>query len=217
MITAEVGCKCGASAFPEVPGTVPVMTTTFSASAPVRTRPTTAPAPSGCAVERRALGTAARDLAEALTGIAFDAPCCPARQKAILAFSAGVLRLAQGIATRTGEVKLHRACRAIDHATPVFASDVSAGAPGLAGAWIALAELFPAGEADAEHTTEELLACERQFQTTAGRASFGVPMFADACSARERLLLARSASRRVRLTLRLTEDGWLDLRDAVRG
>ena len=72
-------------------------------------------------------------------------------------------------------------------------------------------------EADAEHTTEELLACERRFQTTAGRASFGVPMFADACSARERLLLARSASRRVRLTLRLTEDRWLDLRDAVRG
>ena len=194
------------------------MTTTFSAPAPVRTHPTSAPALTTCAVERRALGTAARDLAEALTGIAFDAPCCPSRQKAILAFSAGTLRLAQGLATRTGEVKLHRACRAVEHATPVFASDVSAGAPGLAGAWIALAELFPADdEADADHTTEELLACQRRFQAAAGRASFGVPMFADACSPRERLLLARSASRRVRLTLRLAEDRWLDLRHAVRG
>ena len=185
---------------------------------PVRTRPTTAPALTVCAVERRALGTAARDLAEALTGIAFDSPCCPRRQKAILEFSAGALRVAQGIATRTGEVALHRACRAIDHATPVFAADVSAGAPGLAGAWIALAELFPPSEeTDAEHTTEELLACERRFRSTAVRASFGVPMFADACSPRERLLLARSASRRVRLTLRLAEDRWHDLRAAVRG
>ena len=194
------------------------MTTTFPAPAPVRTRPTPAPALSTCAVERRALGTAARDLAEALTGIAFDAPCCPARQKAILEFSAGTLRLAQAIATRTGEVKLHRACRAIDHATPLFARDISAGAGGLAGAWIGLAELFPpSDEADADHTPEELLACAGRFRTIAGRASFGVPMFADACSPRERLLLARSASRRVRLTLRLAEDRWLDLRHAVRG
>ena len=191
------------------------MTTTFPAPAPVRTP---APARSGCAVERRALATAARDLAEALTGIAFDAPCCPARQKAILEFSAGVLRLAQSVATRTGEVALHRACRAVDHATPVFSRDVSAGAPGLAGAWIAVAELFPAHKgAEVDHTAEELLACERRFRANDVRASFGVPMFADACAPRERLLLARSASRRVRLTLRLTEDRWLDLRTAVRG
>ena len=195
------------------------MTTTFPAPAPVRTR-TAAPAsaPSGCAVERRALATAARDLAEALTGIAFDDRCCPARQKAILEFSAGVLRLAQGLATRTGEVALHRACRAVDHATPIFASDVSAGVPGLAGAWIALAELFPAtADAAPDHTTEELLACERRFRATAGRASFGVPWFVDACSPRERLLFVAAAPRRVRLTLRLAEDRWLHLRDAVRG
>ena len=195
------------------------MTTTFSASATVRTRPTSAPALTTCAVERRALGTAARDLAEALTGIAFDAPCCPRRQEAILDFSAGVLRLAQGIATRTGEVALHRTCRAVEHATPVFADDVSAGAPGLAGGWIALAELFAAadGAVEADHSAEELLACERRFRASAGRASFGVPWFADSCTPRERLLLVRSAPRRVRLTLRLTEDRWLDLRDAVRG
>jgi hypothetical protein len=195
------------------------MTTTFSASAPART----VPAPSTtCSVERRAVGTAAGDLAQALTGIAFDSPCCPQRQKAILEFSAGVLRLAQGIATRTGEVALHRACRAVDHATPVFADDVSAGAPGLAGAWIALAELFAADGDDTEHTVDEhsadeLVVCERRFRAAAVRASFGVPWFADACTPRERLLLARSASRRVRLTLRLTEDRWHDLRDAVRG
>jgi hypothetical protein len=194
------------------------MTTTFPAPAPVRTPRTPAPALATCAVERRALGTAARDLAGALTGIAFDSPCCPARQKAVLEFSAGVLRLAQGSATRTGEVALHRACRAVDHATPVFADDVSAGAPALAGAWIALAELFPEpAAADDEHTADELLACERRFRSIVGRTSFGVPWFADACSARERLLLVRSAPRRVRLTLRLAEDRWLDLRDAVRG
>ena len=207
--------KSNASRSPERPGTVPAMTTTFSASAPARTAPTPS---TTCSVERRAVGTAAGDLAQALTGIAFDSPCCPERQKAILEFSAGVLRLAQGIATRTGEVALHRACRAVDHATPVFAADVSAGAPALAGAWIALAELFTAdGTAEVEHTPEDLLACERRFRGTAGRASFGVPWFADSCTPRERLVLVRSAPRRVRLTLRLTEDRWLDLRDAVRG
>lgn len=194
------------------------MTTTFSASARVHTAPTPS---TTCSVERRAVGTAAGDLAQALTGIAFDSPCCPERQKAILEFSAGVLRLGQGIATRTGEVALHRACRAVGHATTVFADDVSAGAPGLAGAWIALAELFAhdgdSADHPADHTAEELLACERRFRATAVRASFGVPWFADSCTPRERLLLARSASRRVRLALRLAEDRWLDLRDAVRG
>lgn len=216
--TPPAGCKWRASSFPVPTGTVPAMTTTCFAPAPVRIPRTAAPAPSGCAVERRAVGSAARDLAQALTGIAFDSPCCPARQKAILEFSAGVLRLAQGIATRTGEVALHRACRAVDSALPVFAGGVSAGAPGLAGAWIALAELFPVTEgADADHTAEELLACERRFRATAVRASFGVPWFADACSPRERLLLIGAASRRMRLTLRLSEDRWLALRDAVRG
>jgi hypothetical protein len=190
------------------------MTTTFPA--PLRSPAAPAPAPSGCAVERRALTTAARDLAEALTGIAFDDRCCPARQKAILELSAGVLRLAQAAGTRTGHVALHRACRAVEHATPVFARDVSGGAPGLAGAWTRLAELFPEG-ADDEHTADELLDCERRFRSVVGRASFGIPWFADACSPRERLLLVRKAPRRVRLTLRLAEDRWLDLRGAVRG
>lgn len=197
------------------------MTTTLPAPDPA---PLPAPAPpvpapfSGCAIERRALATAARDLAEALTGIAFDAPCRPGRQKAILEFSAGVLRAARALATRTGEVALHRACRAVEHATPVFASGVSAGAPGLAGAWIALAELVPErATADHEHAVEELLACERRFRSAAGRAAFVVPWFLDACSPRERVLLTRRAPRLVRLALRLGEDRWLDLRGAVRG
>ena len=97
-------------------------------------------------------------------------------------------------------------------------SNISAGARGLAGAWIALADLF-AQEPDAghDHTTEELLACERRFRSVVAPASFGVPLFADACSPHERLLLVRIASRRVRLTLRLAEDRWTGLRDAVRG
>jgi hypothetical protein len=199
------------------------MTTTFPAAAgSIAAAPVAAPvppsAPSGCPVERRALGSAARDLAGALTGIAFDAPCRPARQKAILEFSAGVLRAAQALATRTGEVALHRACRAVEHATPLFADGVSAGAPGLAGAWIALADLFPELEpAGHDHTAEELLACERRFRPGAGRATFGVPWFLDACMPRERVLLTRRAPRLVRLTLRFGEDRWLGLRDAVRG
>jgi hypothetical protein len=192
------------------------MTTTFPARTSVTaSAPGPAAAPTGCAVERCALGSAARDLAEALTGIAFDAPCRPARHKAVLEFSAGVLRAAQALATRTGEVKLHRACRAVEHATPVFAHDVSAGAPGLAGAWIALAELFPE-EPAVEHDADELLACERRFRA-AGSARFAVPWFVDSCTPRERLVLTRRAPRLVRLTLRLGEDRWLDLRDAVRG
>ena len=191
------------------------MTTTFSAPAPVTAAAAPAPAPVGCPIERRALASAARDLAAALTGIAFDDRCCPERQKAILEFSAGVLRLAQGVGTRTGHVALHRACRAVEHATPVFASDVSAGAPGLAGAWIGLAELFPE-TADTDHAADELLACERRFRATAGAPAFGIPWFADACTARERVELVRRAPRRFRLALRFTEDRWLDLRDAVR-
>jgi hypothetical protein len=194
------------------------MTTTLPAAASAPTQvpaPVPASAPAGCPVERRALGSAARDLAEALTGIAFDEPCRPARQKAVLDFSAGVLRAAQALATRTGEVALHRACRAVEHATPLFAGGVSAGAPGLAGAWIALADLFHDAPGH-DHTDEELLACERRFRS-AGSTSFVVPWFLDACSPRERMLLTRRAPRLVRLTLRLGEDRWLDLRDAVRG
>ena len=199
------------------------MTTTFPAPAPVSAA---APVPSTtrsttfstCPVERRALASAARDLAEALTGIAFDDRCCPARQKAILEFSAGVLRAVQGVATRSGEVTVHRACAAVNAATPVFAADVSAGAPAFAGGWIALAELL-AGEVAPghDHAAEGLLECEQRFRSVAGRTSFAVPLFLDACSPRERLLVVRTATRRVRLALRLREDRWTDLRAAVRG
>jgi hypothetical protein len=172
---------------------------------------------SACPVEQRALATAARYLADALTGIAFDARCCAARQRAIAEFSAGVLRAAQGVATRTGHVTLHRACRAAELAAPVFARDVSAGAPALAGAWLALADLFEAvAGAGHEHSAEDLPACERRFRTTAGGASFGTPWFADSCSPRERMVLARTAPLRVRIALRLAEDRWTARRDAVR-
>ncbi len=175
-----------------------------------------------CPVERRALATAARDLADALTGIAFDAPCCPSRQRAVVEFSAGVLRAVQAVATRTGHVTLHRACRAVELAAPVFAGGVSAGAPALAGAWIAVADLLEgssgngAGAGGHDHSAAGLLACERRFRA-AGPASFVVPWFADACTAAERVLLARNAPRRQRLALRLAEDRWLDRRAAVRG
>jgi hypothetical protein len=193
------------------------MTTTLPQPAPAvrpaAVHPAVAPA---CSVERRALAAGARDLADALTGIAFDEPCRPARQKAVLDFSAGVLRAVQAMATRTGEVTLHRACIAVAGATPVFAHDVSAGAPGLAGAWIALADQLDRPTAEHDHDGEDLLACERRFRA-AVPGTFAVPMFADACTPKERLELVRAAPRRVRLALRLAEDRWTRQRDAVRG
>lgn len=215
------------------------MTTTLPAAAPETTSAPSSPAPAparsamtapiaapvrssvpmACPVERRALATAARDLADALTGIAFDAPCCPSRQRAVVEFSAGVLRAVQAVATRTGHVTLHRACRAVELAAPVFAGGPSAGAPALAGAWITVADLLE-GSAGADgghdHSAAGLLACERRFRA-AGPASFVLPWFADACTAAERVLLARNAPRQRRLALRLTEDRWLDRRAAVRG
>jgi hypothetical protein len=168
--------------------------------------------PTGCPVERRALRSGAQDLAAALTGVAFDAPCRPERQRALLVFSAGVLRGVRGTAT---DAELLAACEAVEAATPLFAADISAGAPRLAGAWTLVAELL-AGAAGEPHEHGDLVECERRFRAAAGTAGFVVPWFLDACSSRERVELVRTAPRRVRLALRLAEDGWLALRDAVR-
>ncbi|GAA3176547.1 hypothetical protein GCM10010531_32760 [Blastococcus jejuensis] len=213
--------KSRASGFPVPTGTVPVMTTTLPApgrfSTPAPTRPALPPvppaAPAVCPVERWALRSAAHDLAAALTGVAFDEPCRPERQRALLVFSAGVLRGVRGLAEAPG---LPAACDAVEAATPLFASDISAGAPRLAGAWTLVADLL-AGAAGEPHEHEDLAQCERRFRAAAGTAGFVVPWFLDACSPRERVELVRTAPRRVRLALRLAEDGWLALRDAVRG
>jgi hypothetical protein len=74
-----------------------------------------------------------------------------------------------------------------------------------------------AGAAGEPHEHDDVVQCERRFRAAAGTAGFVVPWFLDACSPRERMLLTRRAPRLVRLTLRLGEDRWLDLRDAVRG
>jgi hypothetical protein len=212
------------------------MTTTLSAPAPAPiadrapvsvpasgpsapSAPSAPPAtPSACPVERRALRSGARDLAVALTGVAFDAPCCPRRQREVVAFSAGVLRTARGVARRTDDLALGTACDAVEGAVPLFAADVSAGAPALARAWTDLADLLeraPAGRHG--HAGGDLLRCERRFRSIAGRALFAVPWFLDACSPRERVRVVLAAPRRVRLALRLGEDRWLARRDAVRG
>src|SRR4051794_7469281 len=188
------------------------MTTTLPA--PTAAQPTaSAPiaAPTACPVAHRALSSGARDLAEALTGVAFDAPCRPDRQRALLEFSAGVLRAVRA----TGDASLMAAGNAVEAATPLFAADISAGAPGLAGAWIRLADLLDA--APATPHDHDVLTCERDFRAVAGSPRFTVPWFVDACSPRERLELTRSAPRRVRLALRLAEDRWLSARAAVRG
>ena len=184
------------------------MTTTLPAPpAPLPTAPL-APA---CHVAQRALASGARDLADALTGVAFDAPCRPDRQRALLDFSAGVLRAVRG----TGDSALATACDAVEAAMPLFAANISAGAPGLAGAWIRLADLLAA--APAEPHDHDVLTCERDFRAVAGSPRFAVPWFVDACSPRERAELICNAPRRVRLVLRLAEDRWLSARAAVRG
>lgn len=189
------------------------MTTTLPALARSSARAVPPPAPGVCPVERRALRTGAQDLAAAFTGVAFDVPCRPERQRALLVFSAGVLRGVRGTATAAG---LLAACDAVEAAIPLFASDISAGAPRMAGAWILVAELLDGAPAE-PHGHDDLARCVRRFRAAAGTAGFVVPWFLDACSPGERVELVRTAPRRIRLTLRLAEDGWLALRDAVRG
>lgn len=193
------------------------MTTTLPVPAPTATPAITA----GCPIALRALDSAAGDLARALTGIAFDEPCRPARQRALLEFSAGVLPAARGLAVRTRDDRLAAACDAVVAATPLFGRCISSGAPGLARAWTALAEALDAHAGqDAtghDHDAEDLVACERRFRAVTRGAGFAVPWFLDACTPRERVTLVLAAPRRLGLVLRLGEDRWLGLRDAVRG
>ncbi|MGY1704063.1 hypothetical protein ACI79C_05775 [Geodermatophilus sp. SYSU D00697] len=187
------------------------MTTTLSAPAPAAAHS------AGCPVERRALRSGARDLAAALTGIAFDAPCCPRRQRALAACSAGVRTTVRAVGDRDEDLPLLAACGTVAAAEPLFAADVSAGAPVLARAWSTVADLLggdPAGSHD--HAPGDLLRCARRFRSAAGSALVAVPWFLDACSPRERVEVVMAAPRRLRLALRLGEDRWLARRDAVR-
>ncbi len=207
-----------------VPSSVPAALP-FPVSTPVRA-PSPAPAPSlarsvarpapGCPVERRALHSGARDLATALTGIAFDDRCCSRRQRALLASSATVARTVAAVARRTGDRGLAAAAADVEAATPVFAADVSAGAPALARAWTALADALAGAVAAHDHPSGELLRCEHRFRSAVGTAAVAVPWFLDACSPRERVDLVRAAPRRVRGALRRGEDRGLAHRDAVR-
>jgi hypothetical protein len=185
------------------------MTTTLPAPpAATSARPTPF---TGCPIQQRALSTGARDLADALTGVAFDAPCRPDRQRILLDFSASVLRAVRG----SGDAVLAAACEEVDAAGPLFAANISAGAPRLAGAWIRLADLLQAAAAGPHD--HDVVSCAREFRAVAGQPRFAVPWFADACSPRERVELVSTAPRRVRLALRLAEDRWLTVRATVRG
>ncbi|MGK5111519.1 MULTISPECIES: hypothetical protein [unclassified Geodermatophilus] len=169
-----------------------------------------------CPVERRALRTGARDVADALTGIAFDAPCCPRRQAELVGFSDRVLRTVRAVAGRADDPALRTACDAVAAAAPLFAACVSAGAPGLARAWSELADLLEEPGAEHRHGPGELLGCEHRFRAAVGSARFAVPWFLDACSPRERVQVVAAAPRAVRLALRLGEDRWLARRAGVR-
>ncbi|MGY1813901.1 hypothetical protein [Blastococcus sp. SYSU D00820] len=189
---------------------------------PAARPPVTTTVADACPVELRALRGEVRTLADAVTGIVFDAPCCPARQQAVEAFAQGVLAAVRGSADRHDDVPVHTAAVRAAEALPLFGADVSAGAPHLARALADLADLLDARAAVAgtghEHGHRvSLVDCERRFRSAAGSALFGVPWFLDAASPAERVLLIGTAPRRLRWLLRLGEDRWLRLRDAVRG
>ncbi|HEX2073329.1 MAG TPA: hypothetical protein VHF92_06055 [Geodermatophilus sp.] len=195
------------------------MTTTLPAPPPRSPAPAR---PAGCPVERRALRTAIRTLADAVTGIAFDAPCCPQRQRAIAGFAGAVLGTVRAVAVQRDDVPLSAAGAAAAEPVPLFARDVSAGSPGLARALTALADLLeqPSDPGAAHlHSPEDLLRCAAAFRRAAGRrrAAFAVPWFLDACSPSERVQTMRAGGPGLRLALRLGEDRWLRRRDEVRG
>jgi hypothetical protein len=129
------------------------MTSTLIAR-PVRPLRTPAVA-AACPIEQHALRTGARTLADALTGIAWDAPCDRARQRAVLALGRLVLDGVRSADAHRADDGVRAAADAVRAAQPTFAHDVSAGAPGLAMAWGALADRLDAVAArvPAERTT----------------------------------------------------------------
>ncbi|SEP30223.1 hypothetical protein [Trujillonella endophytica] len=178
------------------------------------------PAAAACPIELRALRTGARTLAGALTGIALDAPCDRARQRAVLAYSRLVLRGLRGADARLADDGVRTATGAVRAALPTFAHDVSAGAPVLAMAWTALADRLDAvvpGVPVHDHGWRSSpLVCERRFRAGAGPARALVPWFLDAAGPAERMTVVRDASRRVRWALRLGEGRHARTMDLVR-
>ncbi|MGY1745299.1 hypothetical protein [Blastococcus sp. SYSU D00695] len=180
--------------------------------------PRTAPA---CPIELRALRSTARALADAVTGIALDAPCDRARQAAVGELALLLLAGTGGAGGRLGADVTPAAAR-VAAALPTFAADVSAGAPALA---MACADLAGRLEAAAvrvpahEHGPQEPpLACLRRLAAAAGLPSrVAAPWFLEAAGPAERVAVVHQAPLRVRRALRRGEDRHLRVVGLVRG
>jgi hypothetical protein len=253
-----VASKRAASAAQGAGGTVPAMiTTTTTSPAPVRRA--TAPARPGAVTDltdhallHRALRTGTRVVADALTGIAFDEPCCPVRQRELVRWTTRVLAevrahaaLRRGLEAALsrvvlpggapdlrragGDAALDSALARARQALPLFARDVSAGAPALALTLAELADLV-AARLDAEEdgvlplVDEHVPAAERdrivrnvRRSLPAGQALFTLPWLLDACHPAERVTVLRTASRPARTVLRFAGARHARTRDAVLG
>jgi hypothetical protein len=252
-----VACKQAASAPQGPDGTFPAMTTTTTSSAPVRRA--SVPGRSGAGTDlsdhvllHRALRSGTRVVADALTGIAFDEPCCPVRQRELVRWTTRVLAevrahaaLRRGLEAALsrvvlpggspdprragGDAALDSALARARQALPLFARDVSAGAPALAVALTDLADLV-AARLDAEEdgvlplVDEHVPAAERdrivraaRRSLPAGQALFTLPWLLDACHPAERVTVLRTASRPARAVLRFAGARHARTRDAVLG
>jgi hypothetical protein len=250
-----VASKQATSAVQGPGGTVPAMTTTTS---PAPVRRASAPARRGAvtsltdhALLHRALRSGTRVVADALTGIAFDEPCCPVRQRELVRWTTRVLAevrahaaLRRGLEAALsrvvlpgtpdlrragGDAALDSALARARQALPLFARDVSAGAPALALALTGLADLV-ATRLDAEEdgvlplVEEHVPAAERDRVVRAARRSlpagqslFTLPWLLDACHPAERIPVLRTASRPARTVLRHAGARHARTRDAVLG
>jgi hypothetical protein len=183
-------------------------------------RPLRTPAAAAaCPIEVRALRSGARALADALTGIALDAPCDRHRQRAVRDLVRLVLGGVRTAADRFGSADVTAAAVRVRQALPTFLHDVSAGAPSLALACIALADRLDEEAAVAPTHDHGPRACPllRERVTTGLAAGTVVSWLLDAASPAERSALVREGSWRLRWALRVREDRYLRTVDLVRG
>ncbi len=185
-------------------------------------RPLRTPFPADvCPIELRALRTGARTLADALIGIALDAPCDRQRQGAVVDLARLVLGGVRSTAGRVADDAVFAAATAAREALPAFAHDISAGAPLLAMATTALADVLDERATDLpvhEHSWRASpLVCRRRFAPDAGPAHAVLPWFLDSADPAERVALVQGASLRARWALRLGDERYLRTVELVRG
>jgi hypothetical protein len=164
------------------------------------------------ALAARALRSGTRLAADALTGIALDDPCCAARQRDLVRWTAGVLAEVRGHAgpLHPGRHEaLDTALTLAERGLALFGREVSAGAPVLAPVLADLADLV-----EARLDAGPLPPAPRR---TAGQSLFALPWLLDACHPAELTAVLATASRAERLALRLGARRYASARDAALG